>query len=221
MRVFVTGATGWVGSMVVADLLAAGHTVLGLARSGDKAAVLAASGAQVLQGTLDDLEALRDAAAGADAVIHTAFDHDFSKMAENSAQDAAAITAMGDALIGSERPIVVTSGVANIAPGRTATESDAAPVNPVWPRRSEVAAAALIERGVCARVVRLAPSVHGVGDHGFVPVLIALARQTGVSAYIGYGANRWTAVHRRDTGALYRRAVEFMLAASGAGTDSR
>ncbi|WP_326543706.1 SDR family oxidoreductase [Pseudorhodoferax sp.] len=208
MQVFVTGATGWVGSAVVQDLLAAGHRVRGLARAEDKARTLAASGAQAVRGTLDDLALLRSEAERADAVVHTAFNHDFSKFAENAAQDRLAIEALGEALGGSGRPLVVTSGLAMLAPGRVATEHDLPQDGPAYPRRSEATARLLAARGVHATTVRLAPSVHGRGDHGFIPILIGIARASGVSAYVGDGANRWPAVHRSDAATLYRLVLE-------------
>ncbi|WP_437750985.1 SDR family oxidoreductase [Sorangium sp. So ce1389] len=209
MRVFVTGATGWVGNVVVDELLGAGHQVLGLARSAEKAAGLAAKGADVLRGTLDDLDRLAEAAGNADAVIHLAFNHDFSKFVENSEQDRRAIEAMGEALVGTDKPILVTTGLALIAPGRVATEADMPPLSdPNFPRKTEAAAAALAERGVRVGTVRLAPTVHGIGDHVFMAILAGLAREKGVSAYIGDGANRWPAVHVSDAGRLYRLALE-------------
>ncbi len=208
MRIFVTGSTGWVGSAVVEELVGAGHRVIGLARSENKTAALAAAGAEVLRGTLDDLDTLRSAAAAAEAVIHTAFDHDFSRFAENAAQDGQAIETLGSALEGSDRPLLVTGGIGLLAPGRVATEADVAPFIPSFPRRSEMAARALAERGVRATTIRLSPSVHGLGDHGFIPILIGLAREKGVSAYVGEGLNRWPGVHRLDAARLYRLALE-------------
>lgn len=209
MRVFVTGATAWVGTAVVEELLGRGYHVVGLARSQEKGNALQARGAKVLRGTLDDVDALHAAAKDADAVIHLAFNHDFSRFVENAAQDRRAIEALGSALEGSDRPLLVTSGVALLAPGRIATEADVPSLDPSYPRRSEHAARALAERGVRAAAVRLSPSVHGVGEaHGFVPILIHLARRTGVSAYLSDGQNRWPAVHVSDAARLYRLALE-------------
>jgi nucleoside-diphosphate-sugar epimerase len=205
MRVFLTGATGFIGSAIIQELLGAGHQVLGLARSEEGAQKLAAAGIEVQRGSLEDLDSLRRGVEATDGVIHTAFIHDFSQYQAAGATDQRAIEALGAALAGSNRPLVVTAGLAGLATGRPGTEEDV-PGN--IGRVSEQTALAQVPLGVRATVVRLASSVHDAGDHGFVPYLIQVARQKGESAYIGEGLNRWPAVHRLDAVRLFRLALE-------------
>jgi nucleoside-diphosphate-sugar epimerase len=209
MRVFVTGASGHIGSALVPELLQAGHQVTGLARSDESAAALKAAGADVLRGDIDDVEGLHAAAAASDGVIHLAFKHDFSDFLGSAETDRLAVEAMGEALVGSDKPFVGTSGTLMVAfvEGRLATEEDTLPAGPRID--SENYAIALADRGVRSSVVRLAPLVHSNLDHhGFTHHIIDCARRAGVSAYIGDGANRWPALHTLDAARLYRLALE-------------
>ncbi len=206
MRIFVTGATGFVGSALVPELIAAGHGVIGLARSGEAAEALSSWGAEVHHGDLADADGLRSAVAKADAVIHTAFNHDFANFGASAEADQQAIRTIGAALQGSQRPFVITSGLPVVS-GRPATEDDLEPSGGASPRRSEQAAMALADHGVRASVVRMS-QVHDRNRQGLATYMMALAREKGTSAYVGDGLNRWAAVHRLDTASLYRLAVE-------------
>jgi nucleoside-diphosphate-sugar epimerase len=210
MRVFVTGATGFVGSAIVQELLKAGHEVLGLARSEASAAQLKAVGADVHYGSIYKLDSIRRGVEKADAVIHTAFNHDFSKFAENCETDRGVIEAIGDVLEGTVKPLIITSGTGILSLDHPVLETDMINAeNTKTPRRaSEEAAAAVAVRGVKVSVVRLPPSVHDAYDHGFVPLLINLAREKGEAACVGEGKNRWPAVHRLDAAILYRLILE-------------
>ncbi|MFJ8357347.1 SDR family oxidoreductase [Streptomyces sp. NPDC093984] len=214
MRIFVTGASGWIGSAVVPELIDAGHQVVGLARSDASADALTAAGVEAVRGTLDDLGVLRDTAAASDGVIHLAFKHDiaFTGDFQGAAEaDRRAVDAFGDALAGTDRPFVLASGLVGLAPGRMATERDMPTIDgsptSIRPATAQ-AVLALASRGVRSSVVRLSPTCHGEGDNGFMATLVAIARAKGVSGYIGDGANRWPAVHRLDAARLFRLAVE-------------
>jgi nucleoside-diphosphate-sugar epimerase len=209
MRVFVTGSTGFIGSAIVPELINAGHQVIGLARSDAGAKSLIAAGAEVHRGNLEDPESLRAGAAKAEGVIHLAFDHNFSDFVAICDQDRRAIAALGDALIGSDRPLIITSGtgMGTAAPGELATEDYFDPNHPNPRKASELAGVSLLERGVNVSVVRL-PQVHNTLKQGLITYAIAVAREKGVSAYVGDGSNRWPAAHVLDTAHLYRLALE-------------
>jgi nucleoside-diphosphate-sugar epimerase len=209
MHVFVTGASGWIGSAVVDQLLTDGHEITGLARSDASAAAVEAKGARVLRGDLDDLAALRAGADGSDGVVHLANKHDWTNMAATNAAERAAVETIADALVGSDRPLLVASGVAALAPGRAATEDDTSPFVGVDAPRggSENLALSYTERGVRAVSLRFAPTVHGMRDHGFVSILAAAMREKGVAAYAGDGAHAWAAVHRTDAARLVSLGV--------------
>lgn len=207
MRIFVTGATGFIGSAIVQELLGAGHQVLGLARSDKGTQSLLDAGAQVHRGDLEDLDSLKSGAAASDAVIHTGFVHDFSRFAQCCEIDRRAIEALGATLAGSDRPFIVSAGLAHLESGRLATEDEAAATHPPMPRVSEQTAFALLSQGVSASVVRLS-QIHNTWKQGLVTYLIELAREKGASAYVGDGSNRWAAAHLSDTARLFRLALE-------------
>lgn len=218
MRIFLTGASGWVGSAVTKELQKAGHKVIGLARSDVAAKTIHDNGAEVLRGDLTDLETLKKGAANSDGVIHNGFVHDFSQFAKSCEIDRNAIEAMSSALAGSNRPLVITSGTALVSSGKLATEDNAVDLSvghhTALRGQSEVLALKQADRGVRVSLVRLPPSVHGAGDYGFISMLIKMAREKGVSAYIGEGKNVWPAVHRFDTATVFKLAMEKGVAGS-------
>jgi nucleoside-diphosphate-sugar epimerase len=226
MRIFVTGASGWIGSATVAELIGAGHDVIGLARSDESAGALSAAGAEVFLGSLDDLDGLAKAASESDGVIHLAFKHDLAFTGDfqgASDADRRAVEVFGDALAGSDRPLVIASGTLGVAPGRVATEVDGhegvsaeagSGSGPAARHATAEFVLSLASRGVRSSVMRLPPTNHGDGDHGFVAMLVAIARDKGVSGYVGDGSDRWPAVHRLDSARLFRLAVEKVPAAS-------
>ncbi len=226
MRYFITGASGWIGSAVTAELIASGHEVTGLARSDAAAAALVAAGTDVRRGTIDDLDTLRDAAMESDGVIHLAFKHDIAfegGFASAAAADRLAVEAFGEALAGSDRPFVIASGTLGLSPGRLATEDDGHEINsaliamgggPQTRHGTAELVLSLASRGIRSSVVRLSPTNHGKGDNGFMATIVATAREKGVSGYIGDGSNRWPAVHRLDSAHLFCLAVEHAPAGS-------
>jgi nucleoside-diphosphate-sugar epimerase len=228
MRILVTGASGWIGSAVAPELIGAGHQVVGLARSDDSATALAAAGAEVCRGTLDDLDTLRAAAGASDGVIHLAFKHEMAftgDFAGAAAADRQAIEAFGEALAGSDRPFLIASGTLGLAPGRVASERDGGPDQDTPPpligaggAHNRLANAhltlSLASRGVRSSVVRLPPTCHGDGDNGFMAFVVRIAREKGVSGYVGDGSNRWPAVHRLDAARVFRLGLESAPAGS-------